>query len=78
MRTAEQEWMVMTMKDDKETTSGITFFGALTVLFIGLKLSGIIHWSWMWVLAPIWAPSAIILVVLVVTYVAMLKGGRKR
>ena len=70
--------MVMTMKDDKETTSGITFFGALTVLFIGLKLSGIIHWSWMWVLAPIWAPSAIILVVLVVTYVAMLKGGRKR
>ena len=69
--------MVMTMKDDKETTSGITFFGALTVLFIGLKLSGIIHWSWMWVLAPIWAPSAIILVVLVVTYVVMLKGGRR-
>lgn len=66
------------MKDDKETTGGITFFGALTVLFIGLKLSGIIHWSWMCVLAPIWAPSAIILVVLIVTYVVMLKGGRKR
>lgn len=66
------------MNGDKETTGGITFFGALTVLFIGLKLSGIIHWSWMWVLAPIWAPSAIILIVLVVTYVVMLKGGRKR
>ena len=66
------------MNGDKETTGGVSFFGVLTVLFIGLKLSGIIHWSWMWVLAPIWAPSAIILVVLVVTYVAVLKGGRKR
>ena len=66
------------MNSDKETTGGVSFFGVLTVLFIGLKLSGIIHWSWMWVLAPIWAPSAIILVVLVVTYVVMLKGGRKR
>ena len=66
------------MNGDKETTGGVSFFGVLTVLFIGLKLSGIIHWSWCWVLAPIWAPSAIILVVLVVTYVVMLKGGRKR
>jgi len=66
------------MNGDKETTGGVSFFGVLTVLFIGLKLSGIIHWSWMWVLAPIWAPSATILVVLVVTYVVMLKGGRKR
>ena len=65
------------MNSDKETTGGVSFFGVLTVLFIGLKLSGIIHWSWMWVLAPIWAPSAIILVVLVVTYVVMLKGGRR-
>jgi len=66
------------MNSDKETTGGVSFFGVLTVLFIGLKLSGIIHWSWMWVLAPVWAPSAIILIVLVVTYVVMLKGGRKR
>lgn len=57
------------MKDDKETTGGITFFGALTVLFIGLKLSGIIHWSWCWVLAPIWLPSAVALTVLVVAYI---------
>lgn len=57
------------MKDDKETTGGITFFGGLTVLFIGLKLSGIIHWSWYWVLAPIWLPSAVVLTVLVVAYI---------
>lgn len=37
---------------------GIGFFGLLAVLFIGLKLTGFISWSWWWVLAPIWAPAA--------------------
>lgn len=27
---------------------------ALTVLFVGLKLTGNIDWSWFWVLSPIW------------------------
>ena len=26
----------------------------LTVLFVGLKLTGHIDWSWWWVLSPIW------------------------
>ena len=26
----------------------------LTVLFIALKLVGVISWSWWWVLSPIW------------------------
>ena len=33
---------------------GFGFVEALAILFIGLKLSGIITWSWLWVLAPIW------------------------
>lgn len=64
------------MKDDKKTTGGISFFGALTVLFIGLKLSGIIHWSWCWVLSPIWMPCAVILTVLVVAYIVTVRGGK--
>ena len=36
------------------TTSGIGFFGALAILFIALKLMGIIDWTWWWVLAPLW------------------------
>ena len=35
-------------------SSGIGFGGLLTVLFIGLKLGGIIAWSWWWVLSPLW------------------------
>lgn len=32
----------------------------LTVLFVGLKLTNYIDWSWWWVLAPLWIPVAIV------------------
>ena len=32
----------------------IGFCGALTLLFIALKLCGTITWSWLWVLSPLW------------------------
>lgn len=35
----------------------------LLILFIGLKLTGYIDWSWWWVLSPIWVPLALIIVV---------------
>lgn len=28
--------------------------GLLGLLFIGLKLGGVISWPWVWVLSPIW------------------------
>jgi hypothetical protein len=36
------------------SSGGIGFVGLLTILFIGLKLGGIIAWSWLWVLSPMW------------------------
>jgi len=36
------------------SSGGIGFIGLLTILFIGLKLTGNIDWSWWWVLSPIW------------------------
>jgi membrane glycosyltransferase len=36
-----------------KNTNGIGFVGLLTILFIGLKLTGYIDWSWFWVLSPI-------------------------
>ncbi|MEM1189917.1 MAG: hypothetical protein AAGI72_15400 [Pseudomonadota bacterium] len=29
----------------------------LFIVFLVLKLTGYIDWSWLWVLAPIWAPA---------------------
>lgn len=38
----------------------------LTVLFVGLKLTNCIDWSWWWVLSPLWIGLAIGVVVLII------------
>lgn len=43
-----------------KTDSSIGFCGLLAILFIGLKLTGYISWSWWWVLSPLWIPFAIV------------------
>ena len=53
------------MSDTKVSSGGVGFGGLLTVLFVGLKLTGFIAWSWWWVLCPLWIPLAIILAVLI-------------
>jgi hypothetical protein len=45
-------------------TGGIGFFGLLTLIFITLKLTGYIDWSWWWVLAPLWIPIVLIFAIL--------------
>lgn len=45
------------------SANGIGLFGALTVLFVALKLTGHINWSWVWVLAPTWIPFVLFLLV---------------
>ena len=45
-------------------TSGVGFLEILAVLLIGLKLTGHITWSWIWVLSPLWIPMGIALLVL--------------
>lgn len=40
----------------------------LTVLFIGLKLTNYINWSWWWVLAPIWIPTSLVLLIIIILF----------
>lgn len=54
------------MAESSGSTGGLSFAGALTVLFIGLKLGGVIEWSWWWVLSPMWISAAIVLLALAV------------
>lgn len=46
----------------------IGFAGLLALLFIGLKLLGYITWPWIWVVAPLWVPLAIFVVLVVVFF----------
>lgn len=47
--------------NSSSNSSGIGFCGFLSLLFIGLKLTGYITWPWVWVLSPLWIPLAIFL-----------------
>jgi hypothetical protein len=58
------------------SSSGIGFFGLLTIVFIVLKLTGYISWSWFWVLAPFFAPL-ILLISLAFVYVLVIGMLRK-
>lgn len=40
----------------KSSSSGISLTGVLFVLFLVLKLTGNIDWSWWWVTSPLWIP----------------------
>ena len=55
-----------TNSSSNKSSGGIGFCGLLSIVFIVLKLCGIIHWSWLWVLAPLWMPTAIVLFVLII------------
>lgn len=47
-------------------TTGISFTGALTLIFIVLKLTHVIAWSWWWVLSPILISTGLAIVVAII------------
>jgi|APGre2960657373_1045057.scaffolds.fasta_scaffold11641_7 hypothetical protein len=55
--------------------NSIGFFGLLTLIFITLKLTGYIDWSWWLVLMPLFVPVIIIFTILVTM---LLLGARVR
>lgn len=54
-------------------TYGPGFATLLTLLFIGLKLTGYITWSWVWVLAPLWISAIIAVGIIGVVLYALVK-----
>jgi hypothetical protein len=45
---------------------GAGFASLLTVLFIGLKLTGHIAWSWWWILSPLWITAGVVLAIILI------------
>ena len=42
-------------------SSGISLSGLTFIVFLVLKLCGVIDWSWWWVTAPLWGPFALLI-----------------
>lgn len=62
--------------ENKAANGGIGFFGLLTLIFITLKLTGFIHWSWVWVLAPFWGTIAFALVFICIAFILLVATRR--
>lgn len=58
----------MQVNEGSSTSGGIGFAGALTLVFIVLKLCKVINWSWIWVLSPIWI-SLIITIIIIIGFI---------
>ncbi len=48
------------MDNSTSSSSGIGCAGVLLIVFVVLKLTGLITWSWLWVLSPFWIPILIV------------------
>lgn len=48
--------------------------GVLLIIFIVLKLVGVIAWSWIWVLSPLWI--SIVLAVAFIVLIALVRHPR--
>ena len=47
-------------------SKGIGLDVLLTIVFLILKLCGVITWSWVWVFSPIWIAWSIIILLIVI------------
>lgn len=65
------------MSNNNSSSGGIGFVGLLTIVFIILKLTGYIAWSWWWVLSPIWISAAVIIGILLILGIVALVFHKK-
>lgn len=51
---------------ERTANNSIGFTGLLTIVFITLKLCGVISWGWVWVLSPLWITTITLVILIVV------------
>lgn len=55
------------MKNQKQVNqNGVTFLGLLFIVFLVLKLTKVIDWSWWYVSMPLWIGLAVVALVFIV------------
>ena len=64
----------------RRNSGGVGVPGLLGIVFIVLKLCGVISWSWWWVLAPFWIPFVLffgLLIIILALYALACHTGKK-
>ena len=55
-----------------QSNGGIGFVGLLTIVFVVLKLTNVIDWSWWWVLSPIWVAALLTIAIIAIFAVVVI------
>jgi hypothetical protein len=67
------------MSTKSNSGTGLSLSAVLFIVFLVLKLTGNIDWSWWWVTSPLWIPFAIVLsifgIVFLVVVIALIFGA---
>ena len=50
------------MANDSNSSGGMSLGTVLFLIFLVLKLTDTIAWSWWWVTAPLWIPVAVLFI----------------
>lgn len=66
------------MKNEQATSSGLGIGTVLFIVFLILKLTNVIDWSWWWVTAPLWIPLGLVVMILIVTSLVIIAKEIKR
>lgn len=61
---------------DTSNNTGSLILGLLGVMFVGLKLTGFIDWSWWWVTLPFWGGAVVAVVIILIAGWIALKGAK--
>ena len=63
------------MSNSNSSSGGIGILGLLTLIFVVLKLTGEITWSWWWVVSPLWLPFCIVIGIIIGIVIMFIVGG---
>ena len=64
------------MENKNVRGGGIGFSSLLGLVFITLKLCGVIKWKWLWVLAPFWISAGLTILILLIVLIIELVANR--
>ena len=67
----------MINKQVNNNSGGIGFLGLLAIVFITLKLTEFIDWSWWWVTAPLWVIPALLIVIGIIWFLNVVRKHYK-
>ena len=68
----------MNNKRNNSSSSGMGILGVLQIVFLVLKLTGLITWSWPVVLIPLWISLGILVIFLIIALTVVLVSFKKK